>query len=202
MQTCFMFRCVDNIVNLIWVLPLAYNSWKGSSWTRSSWIRRDQDLSTNDIYHYLLGDVIWFVNCIKWFTRSKFDLDTKKIGKGNSFLHVAISGDQPINQDGIESMNRRVRSLAHKVPFEGPVGMGVWKNAQEDGSWMKLMEMELFHIKTFAFCHSNKLHPIFYNILKCTGEYTATKPNMELKRAETSSAWKEEKRSLFLAPLG
>lgn len=44
-------------------------------------------------------------------------MDTKKIGKGNSFLHVAISGDQPLNQDGIESMNRRVRSLAHEVPF-------------------------------------------------------------------------------------
>ena len=114
----------------------------------------------------------------------------------NSSLNVAISGDQPINQDGIESMNRRVRSLAHEVPLVTASRDGCLKECS--GRW-KLNEIDgngtFPHKKPLRFViPTNYIQYFEVHWL----QYTATKPNMELKRAETSSAWKGKKRSLFL----
>lgn len=96
-------------------------------------------------------------------------MDTKKIGKGNSFLHVAISGDQPIDQDGIESMNRRVRSLAHEVPLVTGSRDGCLKECS--GRW-KLNEID----GNGTFPHKNRcvlsFQEITSNILKFTGSST------------------------------
>ena len=126
-----------------------------------------------------------------WIVSS--DLHTRNLACG----HFGGSTSQPGRYRVHESTGKEFGSWG--AVCNGPVGMGVWKNAQEDGSWMKLMEMELFHIKNRCVL---SFQEITSNILKFTGEYTATKPNMELKRAEASSAWKGKKRSLFLAPLG
>ena len=136
-----------------------------------SWIRRDQDLSTNDIpvpawWCYLICELYQVIYTLEiWH-------GYQKIGNGTPFFHVAISGylifkfrDQPnLNQDGIESMNRRVRSLAHEVPIGNGLRVGC---LEVEWNWWE------WNFSTCVFAFVMKKH-ITSKILKFSRECTTT----------------------------